>query len=235
MNTTQGLVFIVEDDESIAKILEMSLQNHGYKTKKYATKEAALRDFRVFNPVLILLDLGLGDGDGKELISLIRKNSTTAIIVVSAREDEREIIAALDLGADDYITKPFSVDELLARMRTTLRRVWLGNMPTQSMVCDEITIYFDSKEIYKNSELIKLTPTEYNLLRYLMSNKNKTLTHRQILNDVWGVGYQQEMQYLRTYINSLRKKIEASSTMPKYIKTESSIGYRFCCDKGENG
>lgn len=229
----QELIFIVEDDVSIAKVLELALVQNGYKTQKYDKKSTALRDIKVYNPSLILLDLGLVDGDGKELIQSLRQISSIPIIVISARTDEKEIINALDIGADDYITKPFSVDQLLARIRGVLRRFSNTITNTQILSCDEIVLSLDSKEIKKNGEFIKLTPTEYNLLKYFMLNKNKTLTHRQILNDVWGVGYQQEMQYLRTYINSLRKKIETNSTLPKYIKTESSFGYRFSCDTKE--
>lgn len=229
----QELVFVIEDDLEIAKVLEFALLQNGYRVQKYDKKNIAIRDIKTYNPNLILLDLGLRDGDGKILIKELRLVSSIPIIVVSARDDEKEIINALDLGADDYITKPFSIDELLARVRSTLRRYGLVVMTSKELICDEIVLQLDTKEIIKNTLVIKLTPTEYNLLKYFMLNKNKTLTHRQILNDVWGVGYQHEMQYLRTYINSLRKKIETNSTMPKYIKTESSVGYRFCCDTRE--
>lgn len=226
----QELVFIIEDDIEIAKILEFALLQNNYKVQKYDKKSLALRDIKIYNPNLILLDLGLSDGDGKELIKELRVLSSIPIIIVSAREDEKEIINTLDLGADDYITKPFSINELLARTRSTLRRYSSVVVASKELICDEIVLSLDTKQIVKNSLPIKLTPTEYSLMKYFMLNKNKTLPHKQILTNVWGVGYQQEMQYLRTYINSLRKKIEINATMPKYIKTESSVGYRFCCD-----
>lgn len=222
------LILIVEDDEAIAKLLTISLQEYGFKTKHAYDLATAKRDVLGYNPLLIILDLGLPDGDGKSLITKVRKESKTPIIVLSARSDEKEIIAALDLGADDYVTKPFSSSELLARVRSTLRRV---HAPTvhNILTCKDLTIDFTKKEVSLKGALLKLTPTEYNLLRYLMQNTNKVLPHHQILKEVWGVGYQHEMQYLRTYINSLRKKIETSSTQPEYITTESSIGYRFAC------
>ena len=223
------LILIVEDDDAISKLLSISLSEYGYKTHRTSELSASKREFISYNPMLIILDLGLPDGDGKTLIKEVRKESKTPIIVLSARNDEKEIIAALDLGADDYVTKPFSTSELLARVRSTLRRVH-QEISHEILTCKEIQIDFTKKEVMLKGTLLKLTPTEYNLLRYLMQNVNKVLPHQQILKAVWGVGYQNEMQYLRTYINSLRKKIEKSSTRPEYITTESSIGYRFSCN-----
>ncbi|ACZ12479.1 response regulator transcription factor [Sulfurospirillum deleyianum] len=222
------LILIVEDDDAIAKLLTISLHEYGFKTKHAYDLATAKRDILSHNPLLIILDLGLPDGDGKSLITKVRKQSKTPIIVLSARNDEKEIIAALDLGADDYVTKPFSTSELLARVRSTLRRVQ-ATTARDMLTCKDLTIDFTKKEVQLKGALLKLTPTEYTLLRYLMQNANKVLPHQQILKEVWGVGYQNEMQYLRTYINSLRKKIEDSSTRPEYITTESSIGYRFAC------
>lgn len=222
------LILIVEDDDAIAKLLTISLNEYGFKTKHAYDLATAKRDILSYNPLLIILDLGLPDGDGKSLITKVRKQSKTPIIVLSARSDEKEIIAALDLGADDYVTKPFSTSELLARVRSTLRRVH-ATTTNDILTCKDLTIDFTKKEVHLKGALLKLTPTEYALLRYLMQNANKVLPHQQILKEVWGVGYQNEMQYLRTYINSLRKKIENSSTRPEYITTESSIGYRFAC------
>jgi two-component system KDP operon response regulator KdpE len=222
------LILIVEDDEAIAKLLTISLQEYGFKTKHAYDLANAKRDIASYNPLLVILDLGLPDGDGKTVIAKIRKQSLTPIIVLSARSDEKEIIAALDLGADDYVTKPFSSSELLARVRSTLRRVH-SETPHEILTCKDLTIDFNKREVTLQNAVLKLTPTEYNLLNYLMRNADKVLPHRQILKEVWGVGYQNEMQYLRTYINSLRKKIEKNSTRPEYITTESSIGYRFLC------
>jgi two-component system KDP operon response regulator KdpE len=224
------LILVVEDDGAIAKILEISLQEFGFKTRVASSLSMAKREFLTQNPSVIILDLGLPDGDGKGLIPIVRKASSVPIIVLSARSDEREIIAALDLGADDYVTKPFSVSELLARIRSSLRRRHHEGGVKNRLTCKEITIDFERKEVYLRGELLKFTPTEYQLLAFLMQNANRVLPHQHILRAVWGVGYQHQMQYLRTYINMLRKKIEINSTRPTYITTEASIGYRFSCE-----
>lgn len=222
------LILVVEDDHAIGKLLEISLKEFGYKTRLTRELAGAKREWMTQNPSLLILDLGLPDGDGKNLIEFIRKESLVPIIVLSARSDEKEIITALDLGADDYVTKPFSTSELLARVRSTLRRTHQKSTH-ETLTCKDIRIDFINKEVFLKNTLLKLTPTEYNLLQYLMQNTNKVLPHQHILKAVWGVGYQNQMQYLRTYINSLRKKIEKNSTRPLYITTESSIGYRFSC------
>ncbi len=226
------LILMVEDDDAIGKLLEISLQEYGYRTRLAKDIASAKREYTTQNPALLILDLGLPDGDGKTLISFIRKESKTPIIILSAKNDEKEIIAALDLGADDYVTKPFSISELLARVRSTLRRTHQVNVH-EKLTCKDISIDFANKEVFLNGHLLKLTPTEYTLLAFLMQNANKVLPHQHILKNVWGVGYQHQMQYLRTYINALRKKIEKNSTRPLYITTESSVGYRFSCHQKE--
>lgn len=222
------LILLIEDDDAIGKLLEISLQEFGYKTRLSKDLSSAKREWMTQNPSLLILDLGLPDGDGKALISFVRKESQTPIIVLSARNDEKEIISALDLGADDYVSKPFSISQLLARIRSTLRRSHHESLHA-TLTCKDLTIDFTNKNVFLSGTLMKLTPTEYNLLAFLMQNANKVLPHQHILKAVWGVGYQNQMQYLRTYINSLRKKIEKNSTRPLYITTESSIGYRFSC------
>jgi two-component system KDP operon response regulator KdpE len=223
------LVLIVEDDEAISKLLELTFAQHGYKVLVAGTLKSALRELQSQSPDLILLDLGLPDGDGKGLIKMIRASLSVPIIIVSARQEEKEIIASLDLGADDYVTKPFSARELMARVRSAQRR-FFGLQPTSHQLgCNEIMIDLQEHAAFKNSLTLKLTPTEFNLLKYFMLHPNRVLTHSTILKEVWGTGYQNEMQHLRTYINTLRKKIEADSTRPLYIQTELSIGYRFCC------
>lgn len=225
----QQLILIVEDDEAISRLLTLSLQQNGYKTVLTKDRHTALRELQTRSPDVILLDLGLPDGDGKELIKTIRANLPTPIIVVSARSAEEEIIASLDAGADDYVTKPFSTHELLARVRSTQRRFLGVHQTGSTLVCGDITIDIEQFSVLMGGELLKLTPTEFNLLKYLMLHPNQVLSHMKILKEVWGVGYQHEMQYLRTYINALRKKIEADTTSPKYIQTELGIGYRFVC------
>lgn len=222
------LILLIEDDDAIGKLLSISLHEYGYKTRLAKDIASAKREFITQNPALLILDLGLPDGDGKTLIQTIRKESKIPIIVLSARNDEKEIIASLDCGADDYVTKPFSTKELLARIRSTLRRTQQKTVH-DTLTCKDITIDFIKKEVLLDNMLLRLTPTEYNLLAFLMQNANKVLPHQHILKTVWGLGYQHQMQYLRTYINALRKKIEKNSTRPEYITTESSIGYRFSC------
>jgi two-component system KDP operon response regulator KdpE len=193
----------------------------------------AMKELLTHTPNLIILDLGLPDGDGKDFIKDVREFSQVPIIILSARYDERETTSSLDLGADDYIKKPFSVTELLARVRANLRRVKGIEAQTAEIMCDDIKINILTRIITLKDVELKLTPIEYDLLKYFILNANRTLTHSQILKEIWGVGYQNEMQYLRTYINLLRKKIEDNHTLPCYIKTEASIGYRFCCKSYE--
>lgn len=224
----KNLIQIVEDDASVRKLLEITFKEYALNYISSESKKSALMMFLSHNPQLLIVDLGLPDGDGKDLIKQIREMSKVPIIVLSARHDEKEIVASLDAGADDYITKPFFVNELLARIRANLRRINLDNDAVENkLICHELEIDIISRDILLRGEKLKLTPIEYELLKYFMFHANKTLTHKQILKEVWGVGYQNEMQYLRTYVNTLRKKIEQNSTRPRYIKTESGIGYRF--------
>lgn len=224
------LIQIIEDDPSVKKLLEITFREYGFNHISCENKKNAMVMFLSHNPDLLIVDLGLSDGDGKEFIKQVREISKIPVVVLSARHDEKEIIAALDAGADDYITKPFSVNELLARIRTNLRRNLSDENVSSKILCGELEMDIASRDIFFKNEQLKLTPIEYELLKYFLLNTNKTLTHKQILKEVWGVGYQSEMQYLRTYINTLRKKIEQNSTRPNYIKTESGIGYRFCCN-----
>jgi two-component system KDP operon response regulator KdpE len=229
------LILIVEDDASVRNLLEITFREYEFDSIASSNKQNAYRLFLSNNPDLIIVDLGLPDGDGKDFIKELREISKVSIIVLSARHDENEIITALDFGADDYITKPFSLRELVARIRTNLRRHMISEHQTNSFYSGDFEVDFMSKSIQFKNRHLKLTPIEYELLKYFIVNSNRTLTHRQILKEVWGIGYQNEMQYLRTYVNSLRKKIENNSTRPNYIKTESGIGYRFCCEENKDG
>ncbi|MGB5918998.1 winged helix-turn-helix domain-containing protein [Arcobacter sp.] len=221
------LIHIIEDDSSVKRLLEITFKEYAFNFISSESKKNAIMMFLSHNPSLLIVDLGLPDGDGKDLIKQIREISKVPIIVLTARHDEKEIVAALDVGADDYITKPFSVNELLARIRANLRRNIAKEEIDNKFICKDLELDISSRTIKFKQEVLKLTPIEYELLKYFMINANKTLTHKQILNEVWGTGYQTEMQYLRTYVNTLRKKIEQNSTRPKYIKTESGVGYRF--------
>lgn len=224
------LILIVEDDEAISRLLQLSFKQLGHKTLVAKERQSALREVQTRNPDIILLDLGLPDGDGKELIKTIRSILSIPIIVVSARSDEQEIIAALDAGADDYVTKPFSTNELLARVRSTQRRFMMHQSSDSLIMCNDITIDVENFSALKGDQPLKLTPTEFNLLKYFILHRNQVLTHGKILKEVWGAAYEYEMQYLRTYVNALRKKIETNTTSPLYIQTELGIGYRFICN-----
>ncbi|MDO9057240.1 MAG: response regulator transcription factor [Sulfuricurvum sp.] len=226
----QELILIIEDDQAISKMLSLSLHQHGFKTLVAADIKSAVRLIHTNSPDLIILDLGLPDGDGKGLIKKVRSELSVPIIVVSARHEEKEVIASLDAGADDYVMKPFSIDELLARVRSAQRR-FLGLQPNVNVIlCHEITLDIEHHLVIKKGEPLKLTPTEFNLLKYFILHRNQVLPYTRILKEIWGVGYQNEMQYLRTYINTLRKKIETDVARPTYIHTEMGIGYRFTCD-----
>jgi two-component system KDP operon response regulator KdpE len=221
------LIQIIEDDISVKKLLGITFKEYGFNSISCESKKNAMLMFLSHNPNLIIVDLGLPDGDGKEFIKEIREISKIPIIVLTARHDEKEIIKALDFGADDYMTKPFSVNELLARIKANLRRNINEESLKDKIVCGQIELNIVSRDITIRNEKLKLTPIEYELLKYFLLNANKTLTHKQILQEVWGTGYQNEMPYLRTYVNTLRKKIEEDSTRPTYIKTVSGVGYRF--------
>lgn len=223
-------IHIIEDDASVKKLLEITFKEYNFNFISSVSKKNALMMFLSHNPNLMIVDLGLPDGDGKDLIKQIREISKVPIIVLTARHDEKEIVAALDAGADDYITKPFSVNELLARIRANLRRNLTPEELEDKFGCDDLELDITNRDVILKGKKLKLTPIEYELLKYFILNANKTLTHKQILEEVWGVGYQNEMQYLRTYVNTLRKKIEENSTRPHYIKTVSGIGYRFSCN-----
>ncbi len=222
-------VLIIEDDGAISSLLERSLGQNGYRTLLARSAAEAKRHLSSTECSLILLDLGLPDADGKSLIRLVRKTADTPIIILSARRQESEIVASLDLGADDYVTKPFSLVELLARIRRAQLRRGGVMENTERLTCNDLFLDVKAHHFTNGATPVKLTPTEFALLHFFMLHPNQVLTHQQILKTVWGVGYQHEMQYLRSYINTLRKKIEPDTTRPRYIQTEMGIGYRFIC------
>ena len=227
------LVLVVEDDEAISNVLEIAFRQNHYRTLVTRGIKEATRCIRTYSPDVIVLDLGLPDGDGKDFLKKLRRSLAVPVIILSARSEEREIVTSLELGADDYVTKPFSARELIARVRSAQRRFIAVPPQTPLIHCGEIVLDLDQHLVFKKQAPLKLTPTEFNLLRYFMLNRNRVLTHQQILKEVWGVGYQSEMQYLRTFINGLRKKIEYNTSEPNYIQTELGIGYRFHCPVDE--
>jgi two-component system, OmpR family, KDP operon response regulator KdpE len=222
-------ILAIEDDPQIARFLLSSLRAEGYRVTHATKLGEALGEAQSRQPDLYLLDLGLPDGDGLTLIPRLRQFSQAPILVVSARGQESDRIDALDLGADDFITKPFSAAELHARIRAALRRA----RPLESgsaMSLGEATIDWDAHVIRRDGQEFHLTPTEYKLLRLLTAHAGKVLTQRFLLNEVWGPQSVEHSQYLRVYMAQLRRKLEADPARPRYLRTETGVGYRFQVD-----
>lgn len=220
-------IVVVEDDPLISKLLERVLHDEGFSVVVAETLKKGLIVCATHKPDLIILDLGLPDGDGMELLDAYRKHNSVPVIVVSARDNEKSKVEALDAGADDYLTKPFSSEEFLARVRVQLRR----RLPLNSDLSDYVSFgeccYYPERRILeKNGSPLHLTKIELKLFEILFINRGKVLTQSYLLNSVWGDGYRNRSHYLRIYINRLRQKIEKNSTMPQYLLTEIGVGYR---------
>ncbi len=222
-----GTILLVEDDSGIQKMLSISLGAAGYELIKAGSIKSGLVALSQ-NPVsLVLLDLGLPDGDGKKFITEAKIFSDVPIMVVSARDIESEKIEALEMGADDYLTKPFSIGELIARIKALSRRVRDKDESIQNEITiGKLTINLANKTVTIDSRAVKLTKKEFELLALFAKNKGKVLTHTFVLENVWGRGYGNETHYLRVFMAQLRKKIEENPSMPQYIVTESGMGYR---------
>lgn len=220
-------ILIVDDDASIRRLLAMTLAFAGFMTEGASTAKEGLKKGADEHYHLILLDLGLPDMSGVKFLERYREDEQTPIIVVSAIHDESDKIAALNAGADDYVTKPFNTDELIARIHANLRRVPPAQMTSPILMVADMRMDISNRIVSIKDELIKLTPKEFKLLRVFMENEGKALTHAWLLKAIWGVGYQHETHYLRVFINQLRQKIETDPARPKWIVTETGIGYRF--------
>jgi two-component system, OmpR family, KDP operon response regulator KdpE len=219
-------ILIIDDEVQIRRLLEITLSANGYKITEASTGKEGLELAATRHPSLIILDLGLPDTDGIEILKKLREWYLKPIIILSVRNSEDEIIKALDNGANDYLTKPFRTGELLARIRVAIRQS--QGIPDNSILeFDKLKINLSNHTVHKNNELIKLTSTEFSLLAILASNEGRVLTHQYILKEVWGMGYIEQTQYLRVFIAQLRKKIEDDPAKPKLLNTESGIGYRF--------
>ncbi len=220
-------ILLVEDDGGIQKMLTIALQAAGYGIFKADNIKSALIELSQ-NPIsVVMLDLGLPDGDGKEFIKEAKIFSDVPIMVLSARDIESEKIECLELGADDYITKPFGMGELLARLKALSRRVGVKDELQNAVIqIGNLTIDVPSKSVLSNSKPIKLTKKEFELLVLFAKNRGKVLTHKFVLENIWGRGYESETHYLRVFMAQLRKKIEENPSMPRYIVTESGMGYR---------
>lgn len=217
-------ILIVDDEAQIRKLLRVALGAYGYVVEEAANGKDAIVRASVVKPDLLIVDLGLPDIDGKMVVKEIREWSSAPIIVLTARDQEQEKIEALDLGADDYVTKPFSTGELLARMRVCLRRT--SNAEDPVIQCGALAIDLAQRRVTVEGETIKLTPTEYDLVKVLAQNAGRVLTHKQLLKSVWGNQYNEDTHYIRVYIGQIRRKLEKDPTQPQYILTESGVGYR---------
>ena len=218
-------VLIVDDEPQIRKLLTVSLKAHGFITDEAATGKEGINQAAFFKPDLMIIDLGLPDIDGNEVIRSIREWSNAPIIILTARDQEKEKIESLDAGADDYVTKPFSMGELMARMRVCLRRMAAGESEP-ILTCGGLTVDLIQRRVTVDGREVKLTPTEYEIIKLLAQNAGRVLTHRQLLKAVWGNSYDEDTHYIRVYIGQLRRKIENDPARPKYIITESGVGYR---------
>jgi len=218
-------VLVIDDEVQIRNLLRMALSGYGYEVKEAANAEEGINFALTFKPDIIILDLGLPDADGIEVIKKLREWSSTPIIVLSVRERENDKIMALDSGADDYVTKPFGMGELLARIRTALRHRTMVT-PQMSIELDDLKIDLATRKIMVGEKEVKLTPTEYEILKILALNAGKVVTHKQLLKEVWGPMYENEVHYLRIYIAQIRKKIEVDPSRPRHLITEPGVGYR---------
>lgn len=221
-------ILVVDDELPIRRALAISLKAHGFVVEQAATGEEAIRMTADRKPELVVLDLGLPGMDGVEVIEGIRGWSNVPIVVLSARDQEADKIRALNVGADDYVTKPFGMGELVARIRASLRRVaQIGDTPDATVTTKHFVVDLMAKDVTINNERIHLTPTEWGLLELLVRNPGKLVTQRQILHDVWGPAYETETSYPRAYMASLRRKLEPEPSKPRYFLTEPGMGYRF--------
>ena len=219
-------VLVVDDEPQIQRFLKPSLTAAGYDVIAAVNGTEALKAAATQAPDVILLDLGLPDMDGKDVIAELRKWSKVPIVVLSARDREAEKIAALDLGADDYVNKPFGIGELMARLRTALRHASHAAGEVEKVVSGDLVIDIAAHTVAQNGKPIKLTPKEFELLAILARNAERVVTHRQILTAVWGPAHTEDLQYLRVFIGQLRQKLKAAPDEPELIQTEAGIGYR---------
>jgi two-component system KDP operon response regulator KdpE len=228
MSDTQPTILIIEDEPQIRRFLRATLGSQGYTLLEATTAQEGLSEAASHPPDIVLLDLGLPDMDGLEVIARLREWTPVPIIIISARGQEHDKVAALDSGADDYLTKPFGVAELMARVRVAMRHA--NRTPTESADAvfrtGELEVDLAHRLVHVGEKEIRLTPIEFKLLALLVKHAGKVLTHRQILKEVWGPNYADESHYLRVFVHQLRHKVEADPARPKYLVTEAGVGYR---------
>jgi two-component system KDP operon response regulator KdpE len=229
MNEKQRIL-IVDDEPQITRVLRRSLAGLGYDVRSAADGESALETFGDWRPDLVITDLSMPNLDGLELCKRLRQLSSVPVIVLSVKGEEQTKVEALDAGADDYITKPFGMDELLARIRSTLRRArdpQVEDAASKTLEAGDFRVDIESREVTVGGRQVHLTPKEYDLLVYFIRHPGKVLTHRTLLAAIWGGNYVEQTEYLRVFVGQLRKKVESDSASPRYILTEPWIGYRF--------
>lgn len=226
MHEKKNTVLIVDDEPQIRKMLRIFLEAADFTVEESENAKQAVRMSASIKPDLVLLDLGLPDMDGKDVISAIRTWSQLPIIVLSVRSDDGEVATALNMGADDYVIKPFSAEILLARISANLRKSVVKQAGEPELVNGPVRMDLVRHEVYINNERTPFTPKEYELLRYFMLHRGKMLTHKQVLKDVWGPAHGDDTQYLRVYVGQIREKVEPIPSQPKLIVTEPGIGYR---------
>jgi len=229
MNEPPATILLIEDELQMRRFLRVTLQSEKYSVLEAETAADGLAQAATRNPDVVLLDLGLPDMDGLEVIEKLREWTAVPVIVISARDQEGDKIKALDGGADDYLTKPFGAGELLARIRVALRHAALKSQDQGEAVfiAEDLRIDFLKRQVFSGTREIHLTPIEYRLLTVLVRNAGRVMTHRQILKEVWGPPYVEQTHYLRVFMNQLRKKIETDSTRPRFLLNEPGVGYRF--------
>ncbi len=226
MTMGSATILVVDDEPQIRRVMRMALSSQGYTIVEARNAQEALKEVRAEHIDLVLLDMNMPDMDGMEVCREIRTASKVPVIMVTVRSAEKDKVRALDAGADDYVVKPFGIEELLARIRAALRRV-PGEAGESNITSKELNIDFDSRVILVRGNPVHLTPKEFDLLRELVVNAGKPVSHRRLLQAVWGPDYGEQTESLRVMVNQLRKKIEPDPTNPKFIRTEPWIGYRF--------
>jgi DNA-binding response OmpR family regulator len=229
-------ILVVDDEERMVRFIRLNLEHDGFQVSEAFNGKEAIQKIRDVTPDLILLDVMMPDLDGFEVLETVREVSNVPVIMLTAKGEEDDRVRGLELGADDYITKPFSPRELVSRVKAVLRRTESasGSMHGLIEVDDRLKIDFDRREIWLEGKLVKLRPTEYRMLYHLVQNAGWVVTHDQLLTKVWGYEYRDEPHYVRLYINYLRQKLEADPSNPKYILTERGVGYRFVDFRRDN-
>ena len=229
-------ILVVDDEERMVRFIRLNLEHDGFQVSEAFNGKEAIQKIRDVTPDLILLDVMMPDLDGFEVLETVREVSNVPVIMLTAKGEEDDRVRGLELGADDYVTKPFSPRELVSRVKAVLRRTEgaSGSMHGLIEVDDRLKIDFDRREIWLEGKLVKLRPTEYRMLYHLVQNAGWVVTHDQLLTKVWGYEYRDEPHYVRLYINYLRQKLEADPSNPKYILTERGVGYRFVDFRREN-